>query len=136
MSNRSYISLLFAAAAVLSLSTWGFGQDNSTPSPPPLSRAAEIHKACEKGGVKVKTVRQDAQGNYSVVCATGGSQAEADVIMRRVLATEPPGQTSVTTVQDALVVIRFEPNNKRANELLEARYDQLRAAHLRKKDGK
>jgi len=50
--------------------------------------------------------------------------------MQRVLATEAPGQTSVTTLQDALVVLRFEPNNKQANDLVRARYAALRTAHL------
>lgn len=132
MTTNRFSGFLVAVLSLSLLGTWGFGQEApQTPPPPAQSRAGEIHRACEKEGLKVVSVRQDAKGRYTVDCADPSDHDKALAITQRVLGTEPPGQTPVTTLQDALVVIRFEPTNIRANQLLLKRYEELRANHLK-----
>lgn len=92
----------------------------------PGDRVAEIHEACEKAGIPVESVRFD-QGKYEVVMRAGadGRRAEAEAVMGQVLA-RPKAVIVVDNVADALVVLRFEPNNASANAVLRARYEQLK----------
>jgi len=129
MTKHKIATLVFAVVGITLVSTWGFGQE-SPPVPPSPSRAGEIHEACEAEGLSIVSVCRTSADSYSIQCAPGTSDQAATAVMQRVLATEAPGQTSVTTLQDALVVLRFEPNNKQANDLVRARYAALRTAHL------
>ncbi len=91
-------------------------------------RVAEIHEACSKAGIPVESVRF-ADGRYEVVMRAGaeGRRAEADAVKDQVLA-KPKAVIVVDNVNDALVVLRFEPSNASANAVLRARYEQLKAA--------
>tara|TARA_B100000965_G_scaffold379862_1_gene375953 strand:+ start:2047 stop:2433 length:387 start_codon:yes stop_codon:yes gene_type:complete len=128
--------MLGACLSSLLISPWVLGQDLN-PTRPQQTRVGEIHEACQRAGISVRTVRQKRDGTYEIDCPEG-DHARACQIMEQVLATPAPGQTPVSTLQDALVVIRFEPRNRKANELLRKRYDELRQAHLEqlKRDGK
>jgi hypothetical protein len=91
-----------------------------------MRRGAEIHVAVKAAGIAVDTVEWRG-GRYEVVLSPGsqGRQAEADRIREEVLArVDRP--VVPQTLQDALVVLQFEPTNESARRLVRERYDQLR----------
>lgn len=92
----------------------------------PGDRVAEIHEACSAAGIPVESVRFN-EGKYEVVMRAGadGRRAEAEAVMGQVLA-KAKAVIVVDNVADALVVLRFEPNNASANAVVRARYEQLK----------
>lgn len=90
-------------------------------------RACEVHDAIVAKGIPLSTVRV-AEGRFELVFpeSCGGAQrAEAQRICDE-LAAAPKVVIEVRTLEDALVVLRFEPENRSANALVRARYDALR----------
>lgn len=90
------------------------------------SRAAEILEAVVADGIPVESVRQIGD-RYEIVLppASAGQLSRAEQIRDQVLA-RPLITIVVDNLQDALVVLRFEPNNASANALVRARYAELR----------
>ena len=64
-------------------------------------------------------------------------QAEADALCAAVCAEAALGPLVVdpATVEDALVVLRFEPGHAKAQQLVRARYESLRTAARTKRAG-
>ena len=137
-AKYSGVLLLLAFCAGLVLVPSTHAQDSSPPDwwDPATDRSAEILSACKKKGLKdLRTVGRTGKTDYRVECAAS-DQGAAQQVVAEVLATPAPGQTPVRTLQDALVVLRFEPRNTKANELVRKRYEELRQAHIKslKKD--
>lgn len=121
--GRGLLALgLLAGLATWSASVRAQGQEQ------PGDRVVEIHEACSKAGLPVESVRF-VDGRYEVVMRAGaeGRRGDAEAIRDQVLA-KPKAVIVVDNVPDALVVLRFEPNNASANAVLRARYEQLKAA--------
>jgi hypothetical protein len=96
---------------------------------PPRQLGAEIHDELAKAGVPVVTVRQEGD-EYQVVLPPDCDPAlvqRCEEIKARVLARKPP-VVVVDNLQDALVVLRFEPENESALRLVRERYQELEAA--------
>ncbi len=92
------------------------------------NRCVEIHEACSKAKLPIESVRKNGD-RYDVILRANASpaqQTEADAIKARILNTKPAGPCKVTTVEDALVVLRFEPNNATAHALVKKRYEKLK----------
>jgi len=95
----------------------------------PESRCSEIHEELARAGIPVEVVRQEHQ-EYVIVYSPGCSddmKLEGDAIMKRILEAEPI-VIVVSNLQDALVVLRFEPHNESALQLVKERYEALRSA--------
>lgn len=92
-------------------------------------RCAEVHEAITARGITITSVRcQD--GRYEIVpgpSCSAAQLAEAREIMEQVLR-ESASELVVDNLQDALVVIQFEPDNASARRVLKRRYDELKAA--------
>jgi len=118
-------SLLFVALAILLLAFPWLALVQAAPE----SRCVEIHEELLKADVPVVVVRQMGD-KYEVVLEPNCSDQMrqlAEQIRDRVLSSEPP-VIEVSNLQDALVVLRFEPHNESALQLVKARYEALRSA--------
>lgn len=91
------------------------------------SRCGEAHEAMAEANLHVATVRQKADGAYEVVMCEGfeSERGEAERILRECLAN-PPRRTQARTVEEALVILHFEPDNVSAQQLLRSRYEEVR----------
>lgn len=88
-----------------------------------------IHEEIAARGIPVASVRF-ADGKYELMFGpecSAGQKAEAEQIMARVLAARPVTLV-VDNLQDALVVLQFDPQNASARKLVKERYDALVAA--------
>ena len=95
---------------------------------PHRSRCGEIHEAIAGKGIPITSIRC-SDGQYEVVPGpncSAGQLAEAQQIMNEILSAKPV-VIVVDTVQDALVVLQFEPMNESARKVLRQRYDELKA---------
>ncbi len=127
ISSSLWVRALLGLALSGGLASWAarvHAQEQALPG----DRVAEIHDACSKAGLPVQSVRFN-EGRYEVVMAAGaeGRRADAEAIKDQVLS-RPKAVIVVDNVADALVVVRFEPNNASANAVLRARYEQLKTA--------
>lgn len=93
-----------------------------TPPARTESRGEEILRACAQAGLKVRGVSFKG-GEYRLACDEA-DQARATAIMREVL-TKPKQSPKVRTLQDALTVIQFEPENAEARKRIREHYDAL-----------
>src|SRR5690606_17551163 len=95
--------------------------------PTPL-RCGEIHDAIAARGIPIVSVRC-RDGQYELVpgpSCSAGQLAEAQQIMNEILSAKP-AVIVVDNIQDALVVLQFEPGNESARRVLRQRYDELKA---------
>lgn len=93
------------------------------------ARVGEIHTAIAAAGIPLDTVRYTS-GRYELVFkleATSAQRADGQRICDELRANPTP-RIVVDNVQDALVVLRFEPNNASALQIVGARYEQLKQA--------
>lgn len=93
------------------------------------ARSVEIHEAIAARGIPIVSVRC-RDGRYELVlgpACTEAQRLEAQALRDTIAAQVPPA-IAVTSVEDALVVLRFEPMNPGANRIVRERYEQLRAA--------
>ncbi len=118
---RSVLAFVFVCVAVGGLRA----QEPIAPS----NRCGELHEALQERGLPVSSVRY-TEGQYDVIlhpAATAAQRAEAEHLKADLLS-RPPAAIVVDNLQDALVVIRFEPGNPSANRVLRDRYKQLKTA--------
>lgn len=116
------------AGAALALAVLGVFGGTSLRAQGEDSRCVEIHDALAKAKIPVDTVRL-RDGEYELVLGPTCSEAqrlEAIRIRDELLAT-PIRPVVVDNVQDALVVLRFEPRNESALRVVEERYATLKA---------
>src|SRR5687768_8243508 len=89
----------------------------------PAARVGEIHTAIEAAGIPLDSVRYTS-GRYELVFkpeATAVQRADGQRICAEVCANPTP-TIVVDNLQDALVVLRFEPRNASALQLVSDRY--------------
>jgi hypothetical protein len=126
MKRRLPTMTLVALLGVLTMSGTMSLQAQEAPIPD-AERTMEIHEAITERGIPVDTVRFD-NGQIEVVLSPTCSAAqrlEAEAI-RDELLSKPRPRIVVDNLTDALVVLRFEPDNASAQALVRARYDELK----------
>lgn len=130
MNRRSTVS--FALALVLAVGAAASrplrAQDGAAVQRS-AERSREIHEAIAARGIPIASVRcRDGRFELALGPAcTAAQRAEAEAL-RDAIAARAPTTITVTSLEDALVVLRFEPCNDSANQVVRARYQQLRAA--------
>lgn len=105
------------------------GLDLSRAQDPPIDgeRVAAVRAALDRAFIPVESVDY-AGGRYRILFrsdASDGQRNEAQVICDA-LCQEVDSGVSVGTLEDALVVLRYEPFNQSARELVRARYEALK----------
>lgn len=124
-SARPMITALGACGLVLAVVSQLRAQDPMVA----VRRCAEIHDAIAGAGIPIESVRLHDDGRYELILAqssTPSQWVEAERIKASLI-----GERSVIVVdnvQDALVVLRYEPDNASANRVLRERYEALKRA--------
>ncbi|MDC3379199.1 hypothetical protein OAX78_02850 [Planctomycetota bacterium] len=130
-SLRLWLSPLMLAFLALPLvHAQDTGAPAQPPQPPQRVPVAQIHDEVAAAGILVISVRNPSGDTCEVILAEGasaGQQAQADAIATRVIAQERGRRPIVVdNLSDALVVLRFEPDNVSAQELVRTRYQELK----------
>jgi len=94
----------------------------------PGERVSEIHEACVKAGIPVESVRFN-EGKYEIVMPAGAEnrRGDAEAVKEQILSRPRP-VVVVDNLNDALVVLQFEPGNASARALVQSRYQELKTA--------
>lgn len=101
----------------------------------------ELNEARREAGLTLSTVVYDRAGKrWRIECdpSEKAQQAMADDLCAQVCAEASKGPLTIepATIEDALVVLRFETNNTAALALVRARYAELRQAARQKRAGR
>jgi len=122
-------------AGLLIAGSWSLLRAQEVPGVVPASdreqgrRCARIHEALIARGIPLRTVRCRSDGTIDVILRADASPeqiAEADRVKAEVLDAPLRAVGQVNNLQDALVVLQFEPANEDARRIVRERYDQLR----------
>jgi len=131
MTSRHF--LLIGIALLAGLLVAG-GQDAPPPSTASrseqMSRFREIRRACNRAGLKGVRLTFDGR-RYKAFCDQGQDQVDAMVAN---VTAKPPVVIRVNTVTDALAVLKTDPENVSARQVLARHYDQLWLKAERRRD--
>lgn len=130
MNTRKHLLLALVLAAVGVLGTTAtLRAEDPLADLAEARKTGEIHEAIRAKGIPLALVRCEG-GKFELVfeeTCSPAQQAEAEAIKSSILAG-PAVKLVVDNVQDALVVIQFEPQNESAVNVLKKRYAELKAA--------
>lgn len=136
MANRTHMLPILALALLCGLAL-AAGEDALDH---PVRK--ELNEARMEAGLTKATVVFDrGQKAWRIVAGPGESQAEADTLCAAIVSETLLGPLTVEIpagareVEDALVVLRYEPAHAGALAIVRARYEALRTAARAKRAG-
>lgn len=91
-----------------------------------LAAGYPVESVAEKRDGSVRVYLRDRQVDEKGQPLAHPRQAEVDNFLGGLLAAPSPPPIVAATLEDALVVLRLEPENASALALVKARYDELR----------